>query len=275
MGLGDDLMWLGEAAEVRKQNMDKVITDGREMSPMWIHHDWIVAPDYDGPVKKIEVPRKPNGNRWYIKGWGPGKIIYKNYKPKPAPYILTSEEINKAAAALKKAGVKPGSAYVIVNCDTKNTTLSTNKDWGMKRWQQLTDLLAPHVTVVRVKPPGNQKDISGFVEYNKGDLNNAVNITESDVRVSFAIMAGSQCIVTSEGGVHHFAAAINKPAFVLYGGVIHPDQTGYDDRDQTYYVYDHPDTPCGSQIPCSHCKDAMALITPQMISEDVIEFLNL
>lgn len=63
MGLGDDLMWLGEAAEVHKQNPEVVIHDGREYSPMWKHHDWVVAPDYNGPKKKIKVPRKPGGNR--------------------------------------------------------------------------------------------------------------------------------------------------------------------------------------------------------------------
>ena len=101
-----------------------------------------------------------------------------------------------------------------------------------------------------------------------------LNITEDDVRVSFAIMSLSSLIITSEGGVHHFAAAIGKPALVLYGGAIHPDQTGYVDRDQTYYVYDDPKTPCGSQVACKHCKEAMAAIDPQMVFEDALEIIN-
>jgi ADP-heptose:LPS heptosyltransferase len=127
---------------------------------------------------------------------------------------------------------------------------------------------------VRIKPGGPVRDVSGHVQYKQKTLANAVNILENDVRISFAVMAGSKAIVTSEGGVHHFAAAINKPAFVLYGGVIHPDQTGYFDRNQTYYVYDHPETPCGSQIPCNHCRQAMDAIKPQMIFEDVMQQLE-
>ena len=45
MGLGDDMMWLGEAEKVHKQNKDAVIHDGREYRPMWKGHDWVVAPD--------------------------------------------------------------------------------------------------------------------------------------------------------------------------------------------------------------------------------------
>ena len=274
MGLGDDMMWLGEAEAVHKQNKDAVIHDGREYSPMWKGHEWIVAPDYDGPKKKILVPRKPNGNRWYIEGWGPGKIIYKNYVPKPAPYMISTSELNAAVDIMKKSGISPDEPFVVVNPDTKNTTLATNKDWGFDKWQELTNLLSEHVKVVRIKPDGPVKDVSGHVQYKQKTLANAVNILENDVRISFAVMAGSKAIVTSEGGVHHFAAAINKPAFVLYGGVIHPDQTGYIGRNQTYYVYDHPETPCGSQIPCNHCQQAMDAIKPQMIFEDVMQQLG-
>ncbi len=274
MGLGDDMMWLGEAEKVHEQNKDAVIHDGREYSPMWKGHEWVVAPDYNGPKKKLLVPRKPNGNRWYINGWGPGKIIYKNYTPKPAPYLISTSELNRAVELLKQGGINPSDPFVVVNPDTKNTTLATNKDWGFGKWQELTDLLGEHVKVVRVKPGGPVQDVSGIVKYNQKTLANAINIVENDVRIAFAIMACSKAIITSEGGVHHFAAAINKPAFVLYGGVIHPDQTGYNDRNQTYYVYDHPQTPCGSQIPCKHCEEAMDAIKPQMIFEDVMEQLE-
>lgn len=274
MGLGDDLMWLGEAARVHKHNKDAVIHDGRELSEMWNGHDWIVAPDYNGPKKKMLVPRKPNGNRWYIDGWAPGRIIYKNYKPIPAPYRIATSELNEAARILKHHGITPGEKFVVINPDTKNTTLASNKDWGFKKWQALADLLAPHIKVLRIKPSSPVNDVSGHVAYDKKHINNAVNVQVDNVRIAFAMMAGSACIVTSEGGVHHFAAAINKPAFVLYGGVIHPDQTGYDDRDQTYYVYDHPDTPCGSQVECSHCREAMDMIDPKMIADDVLEYIN-
>ncbi len=272
MGLGDDMMWLGEAAEVHEQNPDAVIHDGREYSIMWIQHPWVVPPEYNGPKKKMLVPRKPGGERWYIERFAGGRIHYKNYQPKPAPYIISENEQREASDILKAHNVQ--RPFVIVNPDTKNTTLSTNKDWGFKKWQRLTDMLAPHIQVVRIKPAASVNDVSGHVALDKKNVDNAINIGEDNVRIAFAMMAQSECIITSEGGLHHFAAAINKPAFVIYGGVITPDQTGYSDRNQTYYVYDDEQTPCGYQRPCDHCKRAMAAIEPRMIFEDVMEHLE-
>jgi len=274
MGLGDDLMWLGEAAEVYKEHKDVVIHDGTEYSVMWKGHDWIVPPDYTGPKKKMLVPRKPNGNRWYIKGWESTRIVWKNYQPKPAPYKILDSELKVAESVLEANGIQPGDPFVILNPDTKNTTLSTNKDWGIDNWQTLTNLLYKRIKVVRVKPAGPIQDRSGHVDYNQKLLDNAVNIMQDDVRISFAIMSLSKLIVTGEGGVHHFAAAINKPAFVIYGGPATPDQTGYTGRNQTYYVYDDPKTPCGSRVPCNHCKEAMAAIKPHLIYMDVLEELD-
>ena len=271
MGLGDDLMWLGEASKVHEKNPDAVIHDGREYSPVWKHNDWVVSPDYNGPKKKLLVPRKPNGNRWYIQGWGPGKIYYKKYNPLPAPYVFHRTEMDTAASILFNNGIDK-QPFVIVNPDTKNTTLSVNKDWGFSRWQQLTDMLSKHITVVRVKPDGPVKDVSGYVQYNQKTLDNAINISENDIRISFAIMAQAQAIITSEGALHHFAAAIDMPAYVIYGGAIHPQQTGYNNRNQTNYVYGNE--PCGSQVPCDHCKEAMASIKPQTIFEDVMNQLE-
>jgi ADP-heptose:LPS heptosyltransferase len=273
MGLGDDLMWLGEAAEHIKMNPASVIHDGREWSVMWKHHDWVVSPTYDGPRNKIHVPRKPGGNRWYIEGWAPGRIIYKNYQPKPAPYIISHQEREQGDKILKQHGVT--DRFVIVNPDSKNTTLSSNKDWGIGNWQSLIAKLAPDIQVVRIKPPSNVTDVSGLAEYDQPLLDGAINIQEDDVRVSFAIMSRAQCIITTEGGLHHFAAAINMPAFVIYGGAIHPDQTGYKDRSQTYYVDEtQPQTPCGSQRPCNHCRKAMDSIKPSQVYEDVTKCLQ-
>jgi ADP-heptose:LPS heptosyltransferase len=272
MGWGDDLMWLGEASKVREKEPDAVIHDGREYSPIWKNIPWVVHPDAVTDKRKILVPRKPNGNRWYIGGWLLGRIIYKKYQPIPAPYAFGKEELEEAKKILKINNVP--DKFVIINPDTKNTTLAKNKDWGIKKWVALADKLSKHITIVRLKPAGPTEDISGFVEFNKPDIPNCINITVGDIRTAFAIMNYSTGIIISEGGVHHFAAAINKPAFVIYGGAITPNNTGYRDRNQINYVYDHPLTPCGSQVDCSHCRDGLDRISPEQIYKDVIQFLQ-
>lgn len=273
MGWGDDLMWLGEANEIHKEHPDAVIHDGdkaNRYSELWKGNDWVVDTNYKGPKKVIVYPRKPNnGNRWYIKGWGSGKIIYQKYKPKPAPYVVEAYESLEAALMLGRKCYRP---VVIINPDTKNTTLSDNKDWGIDNWQHLADLLNRHYDVVRLKPPGKVHDVSGVVKYNQPQIEGVIEIKNDSIRDAWAIASQADAIITPEGGLHHFAAAVDVKAFVIYGGVISPDITGYDG--QSNYVYDHPHTPCGSQVSCKHCKEAMKSIKPETIYENVREYMD-
>lgn len=272
MGWGDDLMWLGEASKVHENNPDAVIIPDQSHSVIWDNVPWVAGKDYSGLKKKIELKTKPNGNRWYIEGWAPGKIIYKEYKPIPAPYTFTSEELDNAKKILNKYGLN--GDFIIVNPDTKNTTLANNKDWGFPRWEKLTSLIAEDIPVVRLRPARSIEDVSGQVKYSNPNLFDAVNISADNIRQAFALASFSTAIVTSEGGMHHFAAAINKPAFIIYGGVISPKNTGYKDRNQTYYIYEK-NSPCGSQVNCVHCKIALASITPKQIYQDISTFLKL
>ena len=278
MGWGDDLMWMGEASKVHADHPEAILHDGTAYSELWSEASWIGRPpkgsDYVPP--RIEVPRKPGGNRWYVEGWGAGKAHLKPYQPTPAPYTVTSEEFWTARALLKGAGVDTSKPFIIVNPDSKNTTFANNKNWGFDNWQSLVDIISKHITVVRLIPPKSVVDISGLVEYNNPELNNAVNISTStaSIRQVFAINSLATGIVTTEGGLHHLAAALNQRCFVIYGGVISPENTGYRDRNQTYYTYDNPNTPCGSQVDCQHCLKAMHSIKPSAVADDVIGYLN-
>lgn len=274
MGWGDDMMWLGEASKLHQKEPDVVIHDGREGSVLYDGIPWVVKSTDETTKKKILYPRKPyNGNRWYIEGWGPGKIIFRKYKPIPAPYVISELEKARAKKTLEDYGLK-GQPFIVINPDSKNTTLASNKDWGVNRWVKLTSMLANDTPVVRFRPSGPVKDVSGQVEYATPDIPYAINIPTSNIRDVIALIDHAQAVVTTEGGLHHFCAALNKRAFVIYGGVITPDISGYENRNQTYYVYDHPITPCGSQIDCLHCKQAMDTILPETVYNDVMNFLN-
>ena len=271
MGWGDDLMWLGEAEQVWKKDPRKVIHAGRKKSIIWEDIPWVVDHDEETDREKVYVPEKPNGNRWYIKGWSNGRIMYQPYEPKPAPYSIEDSESLWAAITVAKKTEKP---FVILNPDTKNTTLSDNKDWGFDNWQKLCDLVRRKYEVIRLKPSKGYHDVSGNVKYNEPELEGAINIEIDGIRDAFAVADLAHAIITSEGGMHHFAAARNIPAFVICGGVVTPDITGYKDRNQTYYVYDHPQTPCGSQFSCPHCREAMNSIPPEKIYEDFLNFFS-
>lgn len=274
MGWGDDMMWLGEASKIHQKNPDAVIHDGREGSILYQGVPWVIKSDDNTKKPKILYPRKPyNGNRWYIEGWAPGKVIYRNYDPVPAPYVISDIERARARKTLEENGLKD-VPFVIINPDPKNTTLAKNKDWGYKRWCAFSELLCNDIPVVRMKPAGSVKDVSGFVEYSNPEVPGAINIVIDNIRDVIALIEQAQAVVTSEGGLHHFCAALNKRAFVFFGGAISPKTTGYKKRNQTYYVYEHPETPCGSQIDCLHCKQAMDTILPEVVYNDVMNFIN-
>lgn len=271
MGWGDDLMWLGEARKVWEKNPTSVVHANRKKSIIWDDLDWVVDHDAVTDCEKIHVPEKPNGNRWYIKGWGNGCIHYQPYEPIPAPYSISDEESLWSIVTLSRI-IQDNKPFVILNPDAKRTTLADNKVWGFDKWQRLCDLVRRKYHVVRLVPSRNYTDVSGRVEYDEPELEGAYNIEVDNIRDAFAIAEWSKAIVTTEGGMHHFAAARNKRAFVICGGVITPNITGYRNRNQTYYVYDHPETPCGKQINCSHCKDAMNSIHPEEIYQDICDF---
>lgn len=277
MGWGDDLMWMGEASKVHAQHPDAILHDDTAYSAVWENVSWIGAPKESyGAKEKIVVPRKPGGSRWYIEGFANSRMLLKKYIPTPAPYVITSQEKEVATALLRGAGVDLNKPFVIVNPDSKNTTFASNKDWGFVNWQMLTDILSDHVTVVRLVPPKSVVDISGLVKYNSPILQNACNVNTStaSIRQVFAINSLAACVITTEGGLHHLSAAINQQCFCIYGGVISPRNTGYANRNQTYYTGNDSVQPCGSQVDCNHCRDAMDSIRPEDISHDVIKYLN-
>lgn len=272
MGLGDDLMWLGEASKVHEQHPDAVIHDGQGFSPMWENVPWVVQPNAQTDKEKIFVSPKPNGQRWYIDHFGGGRVYYKKYEPIPAPYVVSDDESAVADAVLKANGIT--GQFVVINPDTKNTTLSSNKDWGFGNWQELTNLLKDDVAVVRLKPTSSTTDVSGRVEYKEPEIEGAINIPTSSARAAFAVASKASLIITPEGGLHHFAAAVGVPAMVIYGSVISPESTGYKDCKQRYYYFNDDHAPCGRQSHCSRCRDAMNAIEPALLQADAIKILN-
>ena len=77
----------------------------------------------------------------------------------------------------------------------------------------------------------------------------------------------AKCIVTTEGGLHHVAAALSVPAVVLYGNFISPDQTGY--AGQTNIYTGQPGNPLGSIKNDKRCQDAMESINVATVQSHV------
>ena len=178
-------------------------------------------------------------------------------------FVSTEEEKNLAQYKVENAiGSKK---FILLNPDSKTAVFSTNKSWPLKYWNTLAKNLSEKgFTCVRARPLDPK--------YKVEPVENCVEIPTASLREAVALLSLSDCIVTTEGGMHHSAVATNTKAFVIVGGLSAPEVTGYLDSNQTYYTYNHMMTPCGSRTPCWHCNDAMESIRPEKIIKDVVEW---
>jgi ADP-heptose:LPS heptosyltransferase len=127
-----------------------------------------------------------------------------------------------------------------------------NKDWGFERWQRVVNL-RPDIPWLQTGP-ANIRPLEG-VRF----------VPCPSVRHACAVMAHSLAYVGPEGGMHHAAAALSKPAVVVFGGYVSPAITGYDTHRNLFTGGE----PCGYRIPCKHCAEAMAKITPAMVVKEL------
>lgn len=131
-----------------------------------------------------------------------------------------------------------------------------NKDWGFSRWQAVVDA-TPNLPWTQLVPLGAMK------------LRRVKHIETADFRLAAAVLSTSLAYVGPEGGLHHAAAAFNRPGVVIFGGFISPNQTGYADQVNLFTGGE----PCGWRKPCAHCRAALAQITPQMVVQEVQRLL--
>jgi ADP-heptose:LPS heptosyltransferase len=100
-------------------------------------------------------------------------------------------------------------------------------------------------------------------------LHEANPLPVQNFRHALSMMRRAKLIVTSEGGLHHGAAAMGVPAVVIFGGFIPPQVTGYD----MHINLAHGEA-CGRYTPCQHCKEAMEAISFEQVLGAVERLLN-
>ena len=245
MGMGDDMMYLGEAYRIHQQTGKKIAPqkDGHirpinyRKQPAFKNIDWI---DLQG----VPVEQRPNGKRWYHD--------VDSYEPKPAPIQLDSNEDGWAQNIKKQYG-----EYVLVNPDAKvNAHHANNKHWPWKHWHTLVkELRDAGYTVIRSKPQGH------------AELDGAINIV-TEVRDFFALVKHANWVITTDGLAHHTAAAFDVPCTVIWGHCTSPKHLGY--KNQKDIITDLPGAPCYTiHKDCELCQQAMQKITPKQVLKTI------
>ncbi len=238
MGWGDELMAAGEARRIHEKTGRPVVILDKFNRPRW-HEAWKGTP-YISPAHVgggITV-RNHGGCRPYIAEKHPDRWVWKDYEPYSAQLYLTSEE---------RSWAQRGVGAIVLNASLK-AAASVNKRWPIERWIAVAEAVKAHRLI---QFPGD------------GLIPGVPVIETPTIRHAAAVVSAAKVVVTHEGGLHHVAAAMKRPAVVLFGGYISPKQTGYATHTNLFTGGD----PCGMRVRCAHCEAAMAAITPETVIE--------
>lgn len=244
MGWGDDIMAVGAAIARGWKRGGCIIgrsTDKPNRSPMYRGLDWV------NPPGARHFLRSYNGYREYFdykRSNAKRQVLHENHRPHPGELSLP-----------EPSGDVRG---VILHTQVKTSFSGDNKRWPWAYWVELRrELEANGVEVWQVDPPGSQG--LGCSWY-----------SDADVRKSLAQLQAASAVVTSEGLLHHAAAALEVPAVVLWGGRTDPRILGYPGQANLTSREEW----CGSRRPCDHCAAAMRDITPDQVMAEVLEVMG-
>jgi ADP-heptose:LPS heptosyltransferase len=257
MGLGDELMAAGEAERLFRADPSRpvAILDNRgdvRWHPLWDGNPAIATPGYVHSGRPYQAVTNGVKCRPYIRYPFTAErgMTFTTWRATDhvARLYLTPEEL--AHGTRLRAEIGP---YLLIEPDVK--PLSTpNKKWGLDRYAELVAAL-PDVTFVRAH--GDEAEPFPSVR----------NIRTRTFRDACGLLAASDGYVGNEGGLHHAAAALCKPAVVIFGGFISPQTTGY--ATHTNIADRGPLSPCGKWLPCEHCAAAMGKITVAQVADAV------
>ncbi len=246
MGIGDWIIATAEAREFHEETgLPVVFCHSKTGAVMWseVFENNPKILKNPAPKQKCVVVRNHGGARPYHLGYDGEKFTWNfKFKARPGELFLTKEE--------KALGI-PGC--VLIEPNTKTAELSKNKAWPMERWQAIVDSLPlPWVQI-------GAKDVPSLKGVNR--------VVTKNFRQALGWVNSCSLLVTTDGALHHAAAALGKPAVVLWGGLAPPQILGYDIHKNIC----HAETWCGYNRPCDHCKTAMESITVEEVRSAILE----
>jgi len=255
MGMGDEIMAAGVAARIHRERGVPVRIVGVDGAPRWseLWRDNPAIEQRGDPRGDSEVLVNGPGARPYIERWEQSEersrlVFRRDWRARDHRGEIFLSALERAAAV----EVAPKAPFMVLEHRVRGAS-SPNKDWGAERWQRVVDLLAGQVAFVTfVQAADEDPGIKG-----------TLTIVTSSFRLACAVLERSAGYVGPEGGLHHAAAALRRPAVVVFGGFVHPSNTGYEDHAN---LYTSPEGPCGRWAPCATCRDALDRIHPAEVA---------
>ena len=243
MGFGDSIITTSVVKKAKAKFPDRSVCVGDGNTVHWCevfdgnpHISRDITPDC------VWVRHYP-GNRPYIRQILPGRYLYdERFHVEPGEIYLTPEDL-----AFKDRD------FVYIEPNVKGE-LGPNKDWGFDNWQKVVNAL-----------PGIR-----FIQGSGRRLAHVEQRSTASFRHACGLLSHAGAFVGGDGGLHHAAAALGKPAVVVWTGFSPSSVLGYD----THINLQAKTKICGRFAKCSHCEDAARAITVERVVESILRLVG-
>jgi len=242
MGLGDWVMATADAAKAHEVHKVRcVFGDGKRQ--FWsevFENNPKIAKTLEPGERFAWVSNIPQ-NRPYIEAITPTRFIYRDsFKATPGEIYLTPDE------------TRDKGGYILIEPHTKDKFTGPNKRWLWDRWCQVVGSFS--YDFVQTGPEGTEA------------LPGVRRIVTNTFREALSVLSGARLLVTTDGALHHAAAAMGIPAVVIWGGAASPLNLGYDNHLNLW----KGDVPCGTWNGiCPHCREALDKVTVKEVADAI------
>jgi ADP-heptose:LPS heptosyltransferase len=177
-----------------------------------------------------------------------------DYKGFPEIY-LTKEEKQKARKEFP-------NDYVVI-CPTGKQRFSGNrKEWGIDNFQKVVDAF-PDIEFVQIGLLSDRL------------LQGVSDARGKKIRESAAILNNSLFFLGLEGGLMHIAKAVGKKAVIIYGGLVSPESSAYEENcNITNTIHCSPCFNSDMKIGDCDSMQCMKQITPEKVIDSVKKMLE-
>lgn len=286
MGYGDEIIASFVVSEVGKRFPDKKIAISKpnsfpmlrrwdkQQSQIYQNNPYLINPAAFGHIHKSDLVYYPDwrGNRprrfdksifskkivplnpevfdWLDEKYYTDEAGHKRFKAYPGSIFFSEEENSKINHLKKKYG-----DHILIN----TLSASTNKDWGIANWSEFVKQISSRHKMIH--PSKSKIDSLPFYE------------TKS-FRDLLMLISSVKAVVTTEGGVHHAAAALGIPAVVLFGGRMNVEMMGYQDHLNISINMGRTPCHCRSGASCEYCEKCWRNLSPLMVYESFLRLVE-
>lgn len=254
MGWGDEMMASGEVNAIYEGKPIAILRaqgESPRTSIAWENNPQIAKPGQRFDRFVINGP----GHRPYVENFQYERWTWKPYKPKPGRIFFSENEDKFSQECIKKLGKN----FVALEPHCKDKQEAVNRDWGWSKWVKLAELLDKQGI-----------DLAQFGPIGTTVLPKAKFLQTSSPRMMAAALQHAKAFVSTEGGFHHTAAALNIPGVVIFGHFISPKVTGYDIHTNIW----SGQIGCGLRVPCSSCRSYLDSLDPEEVAKDLMKILS-